>query len=77
MVRGLVEAAIRADDAIGVAQDFIDGKTQYPAITSRDSNAWRSPDQRVDADAETVAPLTSTGLWCFEGCLTDAIEGAA
>jgi len=48
--QGLVEAAIRADDAIGVAQDFIE-EPQYLLITSADSNAGGPQVSDVDADA--------------------------
>ncbi len=73
--QGLVEAAIRADDAIGVAQDFIDNEDPNTLlITSADSNAGGPQVSDVDADAETVGTVdVNPTFGAFED-VTDAIE---
>ncbi|MBD2104312.1 alkaline phosphatase [Leptolyngbya sp. FACHB-261] len=56
--RGVVEAAIRADEAIGVAQNFID--TERPntlLITSADSNAGGIQAVDLDEGGQTVGSI--------------------
>jgi glycerophosphoryl diester phosphodiesterase len=73
--QGLVEAAIRADDAIGVAQDFIDNEDPNTLlITSADSNAGGPQVSDVDTGAETVGTVdVNPTFGAFED-VTDAIE---
>jgi len=73
--QGLVEATIRADDAIGVAQDFIDNEDPNTLlITSADSNAGGPQVSDVAADAETVGTVdVNPTFGAFED-ETDAIE---
>ncbi len=73
--QGLVEATIRADDAIGVAQDFIDNEDPNTLlITSADSNAGGPQASDVDADAETVGTVDANPTFGAFEDETDAIE---
>jgi len=55
---GVVEAAIRADEAIGVAQDFIDNERPNTLlITTADSNAGGVQAIEVEQDAQTVGTV--------------------
>jgi glycerophosphoryl diester phosphodiesterase len=70
--RGTLEAAIRADEAIGVAQDFIDNKRPNTLlITTADSNAGGVQTIDVDDDAQTVG---SVGVNPTEADRSDAVQ---
>ncbi len=57
--RGVLEAAIRADEAIGVAQDYIKERPNTLLITSADSNAGGI--QAIDLEEDTPS-VGSTGI---------------
>jgi len=50
--QGLVEAAIRADDAIGVAQDFINNEDPNTLLITSADNTGGPQVSDVDADAD-------------------------
>ncbi|CAA9335536.1 Alkaline phosphatase, partial [uncultured Leptolyngbya sp.] len=73
--QGLVEATIRADDAIGVAQNFIDKEDPNTLlITSADSNGGGPQVSDVDADAETVGTVDVNPTFGAFQDETDAIK---
>ncbi|MBD1996664.1 alkaline phosphatase [Leptolyngbya sp. FACHB-541] len=71
--RGVVEAAIRADQAIGVAQDFIDSERPNTLlITTADSNAGGL--QTTDVDVQAGGNVGTTPVNPTQPDRSDAIQ---
>ncbi|MGF1497245.1 MAG: alkaline phosphatase [Elainellaceae cyanobacterium] len=71
--RGVIEATIRADEAIGVAQDFIENERPNTLlITTADSNAGGI--QAIDVSVEAGSDVGFIGINPTEGDRSDAVE---